>query len=70
MKEGRALSIQRGTEETQEDQGQKPGECYHFRAGLRRWRTTKRSQDEEPERQGAKGEEHSKAGIAHSVTAC
>lgn len=37
MKWGRALSIQRSTEETQEDQGQKPGECYHFRAGLRMW---------------------------------
>lgn len=34
---GRALSIQRGTEKTQEEQGQKPGECYHFRAGLRTW---------------------------------
>lgn len=37
MKEGRDLFIQRGTEEILEDQGQKPGECYHFRAGQRTW---------------------------------
>lgn len=34
MKRGRVLFIQRGTEEIQEDQGQKPEECYH--SGLAR----------------------------------
>lgn len=37
IKEGRANSMQRGREETQEEQDQKPGECCHFRAGLRTW---------------------------------
>lgn len=53
-KRGRPLSVRRVTEGTQEDQGQKAGECYRFRVWLRSWETTKGPQDEERERQGAK----------------
>lgn len=69
MKRGGALSIQRGTEKTQEEQGQKP-ECYHFRDSLRTWGTTKGPQDEEAETQRAETKSISRHFKAHRMTGC